>query len=207
MKPFVLLFVLLTLLSAENIKLPNPVKTGGKGVNEVLNNRHTSREFAKEKALTKQQVSQVLWAAAGRNRTEAKQRTAPSAWGNNEVSLYVLLKTGVYKYDAVNHELLFIAAGDKRKSGGKQDFVVDAPMTIVLVGDLSKITQRDDKVANLNTAYLDAGYISQNIYLVAESEGLVTGARAWLDHKELKSVLKLSATEHVIVANSVGYGK
>lgn len=207
MKTILSLLVLVALLSAETITLEAPKKSGGKALYSILNSRKTVRDFDKKRTLSDAQISQILWAAAGRNRTEEKNRTAPSAWGNNEVELYVLLSKGAYKYDPVNHALNLVVAGDQRKSGGKQGFVKDAPMTIVLVADLDKITQTKDEVAKLNTAHIDAGYISQNIYLVAESEGLVTGARAWLDRKELTEVLKLSSSQRVIVANSIGYGK
>lgn len=207
MKTVLSLFVLVLTISAESISLPAPTKDGGKALYNILNVRSTSRDFDKNKTLTKKQISQVLWAAAGQNRTKEKNRTAPSAWGNNEVELYVFLVDGTYKYNPIDHSLSLISKGDQRKAGGEQNFVKDAPMTIVLVADLDKITQTKDETAKVNTAQLDAGYISQNIYLVAESEGLVTGARAWLDRKRLATVLQLSASQRVIVANSVGYAK
>lgn len=207
MKTVLSFLFLVSLLCAETISLAAPKKSGGNPLYSILNSRKTSRDFDTNRSLSDAQLSQILWAAAGQNRTKAKNRTAPSAWGNNEIALYVLLRSGSYRYDSVKHLLNLVAPGDNRKIGGKQNFVKDAPMTIVLVADLDKITQIKDERAKLNTAYVDAGYISQNIYLAAESEGLVTGARAWLDREKLREVLQLGDSQQVIIANSIGYGR
>lgn len=200
------ILLLTAALSAKEITLPKAKMDGGKGLYETLAGRATSREFS-TKELTRKQLSQILWSAAGVNREKEGKRTSPSAWGNNEVELYVLLKEGTFKYLPLSHSLKEISNEDNRKFGGIQEFVAEAPVTIILVADLSKITQVKDEPTQLNLSYIDAGYISQNIYLAAESEGLVTGARGMLDHKKLAEVLKLSATQRVIVGNSVGYVK
>lgn len=207
MKKLALLLAVPALLAAQNITLPSPAVEGGMPLYTALKNRSTERDFDKKRPLTEKQISQILWAAAGKNREKDEKRTAPSAWGNNEVELYVLLQSGSYKYDAVKHTLVQLSKEDQRNLGGKQKFVKDAPMTIVLVGDLEKITQTKDETHKLNTAYVDAGYISQNIYLAAESEGLITGARGWIDHEAIIKGLKLSETQRPIIANSVGYLK
>ncbi len=207
MKKLMVLLSLTALLQAKDITLPAPNTVNGAPLYEVLKNRATHRTFDRDRELTETQISQILWAAAGRNRKASKKRTAPSAWGNNEVELYVLLTQGIYKYDDGKHTLVHIAAGDFRKDAGEQNFVKKAPMSIVLVGDLSKIKQTKDKSEKLRVANLDAGYISQNIYLASYSEGLITGARAWIDFEKLSGVLKLTEDQHIIVANSVGYSR
>ncbi len=201
-----ILFLAVTLFASKPVKLPKAAMSGGTPLYETLTNRSTGRQFSKKK-LSRKQISQILWSAAGVNRPESGKRTSPSAWGNNEVEVYVLLPEGTFKYDVLKHSLNEISKEDNRGFGGLQEFVTDAPLTLILVADLSKITQTKDETTKLNLSYIDAGYISQNIYLAAASEGLITGARAMVDHKKLKEVLKLSDTQRVIVANSVGYAK
>jgi SagB-type dehydrogenase family enzyme len=188
-------------LTAQNIELPQPERTGGMPLMEALNNRQTIRSF-QTKELTQQQLSNLLWAAWGINR-ESGKRTAPSARNFQETDLYVLLKSGVYLYDASKNQLTFVSDKDEREYAGTQDFIKDAPVQLVLVADLDRISGGSS--GKLNTAYIDAGYISQNIYLWCASEGLGTGARAMINHDELGPRLKLDSNQKIILAHSIGY--
>src|SRR5208282_1263027 len=155
----------LTLLAAgafaQNLELPAPQKTGGMPLMEALAKRSTSRAFD-SKDLSPQQLSGLLWASFGINRPDGK-RTAPSAMNFQETDIYVLLKQGAYVYSAKSNKLDLVVAEDIRALGGTQAFVKDAPVTLVFVADLSKMgggTNEDKK----NTANIDVGYISQNVY-------------------------------------------
>ncbi len=207
MKMISSLLLLALTLSATTISLPAPAKSKGMPLYEALSKRSSSRSYSAEKSISRKQLSQILWSAAGVNRTESGKRTSPSAWGNNEVEVYVLLAEGTYKYEPIKHELVEISKVDNRKFGGKQDFVAQAPVTFVMVTDFTKITQVEDQAAKIATSHIDAGFICQNIYLAAASEGLVTGTRAFIDKEKLAEVLKLKSTQSAIVANSLGYVK
>jgi SagB-type dehydrogenase family enzyme len=190
--------------TAQNIKLPAPNRTGGMPLMEALNSRQTVRSF-KTDELTHQQLSDLLWAAWGINR-ESGKRTAPSAMNYQETDIYVLLKSGVYVYNAQENELVFVSDKDEREYAGTQNFIKDAPVQLVLVADLDRMSGNSSS-GKLNTAYIDAGYISQNIYLWCTSEGLGTGARAMIDHEVLSPKLKLDDEQRIIIAHSVGYIK
>lgn len=189
---------------AQNIELPTPERNGGMPLMEALNSRQTVRSF-KTDELTQKQLSDLLWAAWGINR-EGGKRTAPSAMNYQETDLYVLLKNGVYLYNAKKNELVFVTGKDEREYAGTQDFIKDAPAQLVLVADLDRMSGNSSS-GKLNTAYIDAGYISQNIYLWCASEGLGTGARAMIDHEALSPKLKLDDKQRIIIAHSVGYIK
>ncbi|HKK80605.1 MAG TPA: SagB/ThcOx family dehydrogenase [Prolixibacteraceae bacterium] len=191
-------------VTAQNIKLPEPNQDGGMPLMETLNNRKTVRSF-QSKELTQQQLSDLLWAGWGVNR-ESGKRTAPSAMNYQETDLYVLLKNGVYVYNAEDNKLVFVSDKDERKYAGTQDFIEDAPVQLVLVADLSRMSGNSSS-GKLNTAYIDAGYISQNIYLWCASEELGTGARAMIDHEVLSPKLKLDDEQRIIIAHSVGHIK
>lgn len=194
----------MALFSQKSIKLPEPKKSGGMPLMETLANRSTSRAFS-SRNISNQQLSNLLWAAFGINRPDGK-RTAPSSMNIQEIDIYVLLKNGVYRYDAAKNELTLISGDDVRQYAGSQDFIKDAPVQIVLVADISKITNGTE-TDKLTTAHIDAGYVSQNIYLYCTSEGLATGARGYLDKVDLAPKLKLRPSQEIIIAHSVGYPK
>jgi SagB-type dehydrogenase family enzyme len=194
----------LALFSQKSISLPHPKMTGGMPLMETLSKRTTSRSFD-NKAISNHQLSNLLWAAFGINRPDGK-RTAPSAMNKQETDIYVLLKSGIYIYDAVANELNIISPDDVRDHAGSQDFIKDAPVQIILVANLSKMGNGNES-EKLNTAYIDAGYISQNIYLYCTSEGLATGARGYIDKVDLSPKLKLKTGQEIIIAHSVGYPK
>jgi nitroreductase len=199
-----LLSLLTGSLFAQDISLPAPQKTGGMPLMDALAKRSTSRAFD-SKDLSAQQLSSLLWAAFGINRADGK-RTAPSANNKQATDIYVLLKMGAYVYDAVANKLDPVLAEDIRKLGGTQDFVTNAPVTLVFVANLSKMGNGSDE-SKKNTANVNVGYISQNVYLFCASEGLATGARGSVDRAALASRMNLRPDQVIILAQSVGYPK
>lgn len=190
-------------LYTQNIKLPTPNKSGGKPLMTVLNERKSSRDFS-EKSLPNQQLSNLLWAAWGYNR--ADKRTAPSSQNKQEMDIYVALASGCYLYDARKNELVLVVKQDLREKTGKQDFVKNAPVNIIFVADKRKMAQQDEQ-SMLQTAYINTGFISQNIYLYCASEGLATVIRAWVDKAALALAMKLHDQQEIIVCQTVGYPK
>ncbi len=190
-------------LYAQNIKLPTPNKSGGKPLMTVLNERKSSRDFS-EKSLPNQQLSNLLWAAWGYNR--ADKRTAPSSQNKQEMDIYVASASGWYLYDARKNELVLVDKQDLREKTGKQDFVKNAPVNIIFVADKRKMAQQDEQ-SMLQTAYINTGFISQNIYLYCASEGLATVIRAWVDKAALALAMKLHDQQEIIVCQTVGYPK
>ena len=73
MKTIITMLVLTVLggaVSAQNIKLPTPKKSGGKALMDCLNERQTDRNFD-SKQLSLQDLSDLVWAANGINRPES----------------------------------------------------------------------------------------------------------------------------------------
>ena len=184
-------------MNAQEIKLPAPDRSGGQPLMKSLNERKSTRSFS-EKDLSDQQLSNLLWAANGFNRED--KRTAPTAMDRQELELYVISKKGVYFYNAKEHKLTLVKGGDHRKSAGLQDYVYDAPLNIMIVGDM-------EKAASQQYSYTNCGYISQNIYLYCASEGLATVARGSFDKDELHGLLQLSKSQEVLLAQTVGFPK
>ena len=180
----------------QNIELLPPTKSGGKPFFETVNERHSERQFFKRE-MPLQTLSDLLWVANGFNRSD--KRTVPTASNKQEMELYVVFDDGVYFYDAHQHLLVFIAKGDFRVALGQPLISNEAAVNIVLVADTTK--------SSIESARLSSGYISQNIYLFAASEGLGTVARGSFVKDQLPKVLQLKHSQTVILVQPVGYLK
>jgi SagB-type dehydrogenase family enzyme len=181
-------------VQAQEIKLNPPTRTGGKAFMETLNERRSERSFVK-KEMPLQVLSDLLWAANGFNR--ADKRTAPTASNKQELELYVVLDDGAYFYDAKQHLLKLVAKGNFKAALGQPNITEKAAVSIVIVADTGKTSSK--------FAYLDSGYISQNIYLYAASAGLGTVARASYNGAELFKALKLAEKQEVTLVHPVGF--
>ena len=193
----VLTLAFLLPLSAQDIKLNAPNKNSGKLLMQALGDRKSSRDFI-DRDLSVNTLSNLLWTANGFNRED--KRTAPTANDKQELELYVVLKSGVYLYDARNSLLKLIKSGDYRKSTGSQDFVAQASANIIFVADMNKASSRE-------YAYTDCGFIAQNVYLFAASEGLGAVSRGWYDKDMLAKLLNLPSHKEVLLTQSVGFIK
>ncbi|MBF0253054.1 MAG: nitroreductase family protein [Candidatus Omnitrophica bacterium] len=80
-----------------------------------------------------------------------------------------------------------------------------APVGLIFVADYSKMNMDE----NLNFFYsaVDTGYISQNVYLFCAAEGLSTVVLGWVDKENLSKTLGLTAAQHIILSQPVGYSK
>lgn len=203
MKTFASVLLLLAAtgsLFANDLQLPAPHKTGGAPLMEALAKRSTSRAFD-ARDLSLQQLSDLLWAGYGINRPDGK-RTAPSAHNRQELQLYALLHDGAYVYDPVKNILQSVATGDLRQLGAK----TEAAVCLLYVADLSK--EKDAGASRRDLAAVDSGFISQNVYLYAASEGLATGYRmGGFDADALRAKLKLLPDQVVVAVQPVGYPK
>ncbi len=185
------------------VPLPPPQTDGGKPLMQALALRATSRAFAPD-PIPAQTLSNLLWAAWGVNRPAEGKRTAPSARNWQEIDLLVVRPDGTFLYDAPGHRLLPVAAGDHRALTGIQPFVKDAPLTLLLVADTSRMKGADKDPVQRQWIWADAGFISQNIYLFCASAGLATGVRALVDRPALAKALGLKDHQVILLAQCVG---
>jgi SagB-type dehydrogenase family enzyme len=185
------------------VQLPPPRLDGGRPLMQVLKDRHSSRSY-KADELPPQVLSDLLWAAWGINRPESGGRTAPSAMNLQEIELYVVRADGAYLYEAKPHCLKPVASGDLRGLTGTQSFAAEAPLNLVCVAALEKMGRLSKEDADLYSA-IDAGFISQNVYLYCASEGLATVVRGSIDRPKLATALGLGVDRRIVVAQTVGY--
>ena len=185
------------------IKLPPPEMAGGMPLMQALKARHSTREFA-SKALPPHILWNLLWAASGVNRPETGQRTAPSAHDWREIDVYVTTPDGSYRYDPPTHTLIKVVTGDIRHLTGVQDFVATAPLNLVYVADLNRMSGASVADKAFYSA-ADAGFIAQNVYLYCASSGLAVVVRGLIEREALGAALGLGSHQRIILAQSVGY--
>jgi SagB-type dehydrogenase family enzyme len=186
------------------IQLPKPELDKGKTLMECLQNRHTTRNFTSEK-LDNQKISNILWAANGLNRPEQNRYTAPTAMNMQELSLYLAKEDGLYFYNPIDNILERLSDEDIRKETGTQDFVGKADFELIIVADISKMEKVQDPAKYNFYAGRDAGYISQNIYLICASEGLGTVARGSFDNEKIVKLMKLDKNKFITLVHTIGY--
>jgi len=97
----------------KTIKLPAVNKNRGSSLMDALSKKASAQSLS-EKDLSMQDLSDLMWAAAGINRTDNKKRTFSSAMNTQDTDIYVFMKDGVYLYDFENHALNPVISGDHR---------------------------------------------------------------------------------------------
>jgi SagB-type dehydrogenase family enzyme len=191
------------LVAASALELDADITPLSMSLIEVLRKRKSSREFStREVSIYK--LSRLLWCAFGINREEGGHRTAPSAKDAQEIDIYVALASGLYRYDPRQLLLHPVLADDIRADTGWQDFVAGAPVNLIYVADLERLSGAS-RVEQKFYAALDTGFISQNVYLFCAAEGLATVARGWVDRPALARRMGLGPGQRIVLAQTVGY--
>lgn len=73
----------------DNIVLPKPALPATASLAQALKGRHSMRAFS-PKSLPIKLISTLMWAGFGVNRTNATDRTAPSAHNSQEIAVYAV---------------------------------------------------------------------------------------------------------------------
>jgi SagB-type dehydrogenase family enzyme len=205
---FLFLIIFLSTSIAQDlasIQLPPPQTEIGKPLMQTLKLRQSSRTFDTT-PLPLQELSNLLWAADGINRSESGKRTAPSAMNWQEIDMYVAMQKGTYVYDAKSNSLLPVTEKDLREATGMQSFVKEAPLNLVYIADEKRMTRASEE-DKLRWSSADAGFIAQNVYLYCASQGLAVVVRGMVDRETLAKELKLQPEQKIILCQTVGYPK
>jgi SagB-type dehydrogenase family enzyme len=182
-------------------------------VEEAIASRRSERDFL-DRALTKDQFFQILWAAQGI--TGNGKRAVPSAGATYPLEIYSVvgkvegLDAGVYRYIPENHSISLHQSGDLRKEVASaslnQNFISDAPLVIVIAGEYQRTTKKYGE-RGIRYVHIEVGHVGQNIYLQAESLGLGTVAVGAFYDEEVARVLNLPEAHEPLYVMPVGYIK
>ena len=201
--------------------LPPPALEGSKSVEEALASRRSRRSFM-DRAISMEQLSQILWAAYGITRPmpgahaglRGGLRTTPSAGATFPLEVYVVvgnvegLTPGVYRYVSEEHKLVKILEGDVRDELANaalgQPWVRQAPATVFYSAVFSRTTSIYGE-RGIVYVYIELGHSAQNVYLQVEALGLGTVAVGAFIDDQVRQILDLPDNEEPLYLMPIGY--
>ena len=200
----------------KTVALPAPETGQGPGIWEALRRRRSVRVYS-QTPVTKQELSQLLWATQGitADLREYGLRTAPSAGALYPVETYIYanrvvdLEPGIYHYDIRAHSLQLIKQGNLAREVATGALDQDTASRAAVVFIWSAIFQRS-AWKYLERAcryiYLDAGHIAENLALAAEAIGLASCQIGAFYDNEMNALVGIDGVkESVIYMSSVGW--
>ena len=190
------------MMAQNTIQLPQPdVKKLSMSLGDALKNRRSYREYQKDKAVDLNTLSTILWAACGISDPASGKITAPSAINMQDIKIYVCTAKGVCLYDPKANTLVPVLNENLLDAlATSQQFVKDAPYTLLLVSDQSTRGRKNERYGDM-----DAGYVSENIYLACTALGMRTVARAMMNQDALRKALNLPEGVVIELNHPIGY--
>ncbi|MHC4122744.1 MAG: SagB/ThcOx family dehydrogenase [Planctomycetota bacterium] len=199
---------------SNKVKLPEP-DYKGLTVETAVRKRRSVRNYSK-KPVTLSQLSQLLFAAGGVTGRMYGQllRSSPSAGALYPFEIYTVINNvqdlpkGIYHYSALDHSLELVKAGDFTSkitdAGLEQDMLGQAGVTFILSAIFDR-TRCKYGERGFRYVYIEAGHISQNIYLQSVSLGLGSVCvGAFVDEKVNQLIDIDGQNEAVIYLHAVG---
>ena len=189
------------------MKLPSPVPKGKMSLEETLALRRSRRRF-QSRALSWEQVSQLLWAAQGITDDANGFRTAPSGGGLLPLEIYFTTEKGVYHYKPWGHEVERTSKADRRSeislAALGQLWVREAALDIVIAA----LYEKSEAVYGERAKRLidmEAGHVAQNVHLQAVALGLGSVPVGAFNRDEVQRVLEMPERHKPVYIVSVGY--
>lgn len=176
------------------IKLSKPKTKSEISLEEALNQRRSIRDY-KKGSLSLEEVSQLLWAASGRNRY---RRTTPSAGATYPLEAYLAvgevvgLEPGLYHYFPSGHSLEKIKEDDIRNKLSQaalgQEMIEKAQINIVIAADYQRTTGHYGQ-RGIRYVHMEVGHVGQNVHLQAEALNMGTVMIGAFEDRKVKEVL------------------
>ena len=143
-------------MAQETIQLPQPdMQLLKMSTGEAMQLRRSGRSYQNQ-AITDQQLSTILWASVGINDPKGGRLVTPTAVNMQDIKVYVCNEKGVWLYNAKANNLTQVSSEDLRPSlCARQMFVMDAPVTLLLVSEQSGRQRASERYGAM-----DAGYLS-----------------------------------------------
>lgn len=201
------------------VRLPKPdtITVNTLDIRRAIEDRRSIREYSDE-PLTLEELSYLLWCTQGIKKTlhaGTTLRTVPSAGARHAFETYLLinnvddLKSGLYRYLAVEHRLLVIdvesdVAERLTKAALGQPIVATSAVTFIWCAVPFRMTWRYNE-RGYRYLFLDAGHVCQNLYLAAQAVDCGTCAIAAFLDDDINTLLSLDGkSQFTIYMASVG---
>ncbi len=187
------------------IQLPAPNLKGRMSLEEAMVMRTSVRDF-RHRALSKEEIAQLLWAAAGQTRSWGG-RTVPSAGALYPLEIDVVTPDGLFRYRPGRHQLETRGSGNRisqlASAAYRQNCVANAPSVFVISAVYDRTTRR---YGNRGERYvhMEAGHAAQNIHLEAVALGLGSVAVGAFNDGEVHRILGLGKGETPLYLIPVG---
>lgn len=204
----------------EKILLPQNYLPLPFSLDKILKARRSKREYS-GRPLSLEEISTLLYFSYGirsyisaYNTSKFPLRMAPSSGGLQAIELYLVvnkidgLKKGIYHYNPIEHSLELIYEGNFRRKlvnlCVNQEFIHDSSAIIMLSCVMERLLWKY-KIRAYRYIHMDAGFVGENIYLVATALKLGTCAIAGFFENELNDLLDIDGkNEFITLLMSVG---
>ncbi len=196
------------------VRLPPP-RHQGLTVEQALQARRSARTYGSA-PLSLDALGQLLFAAQGftGQRQGYRLRAAPSAGALFPYEIYVVvhrvqvLAPGAYHYDPRDHSLTLVRSGHLARPlmriGLQQEHLATAAAVFALSAVIDRVRAKYGE-RGWRYVYMEAGHISQNIYLQATSLGLRSVAVGAFIDDDMNALLGLDGErETVMYLHAVG---
>lgn len=199
-----------------HVRLPEPKMAGGAGLWSIITERHSKRKFYDE-SLTRQDLSQLLWATQGKTGEYGQRllRAVASAGGLYPNECYLVindvegLDPGIVHYDVRDHALSYLKLGEFGAQCAEaclgQHFCATGQVVFAWSAVVNRCAQKYGDRA-YRYIYLDAGHLGAQLQLAAVALGLGSvNIGAFLDD-EVNTLFELDIDkEPVIYLTAVGH--
>jgi len=193
----------------DRIVLPAPVTEGGMPLVEAIAQRRSVRSYTDE-PLTREQISQIAWAAQGITEPTRGFRAAPSAGALYPLEIYFVTGDGVFHYLPQGHALERLQADDRRmalaQAASNQRHVGEAALDIVIAAVFERTERKYGERAR-TYVYMEAGHVAQNVHLQAVALELASCPVGALREESVREVLGLPARQVPMYIVTVGHAR
>jgi SagB-type dehydrogenase family enzyme len=165
---------------------------------KALLERRSIRTYDPGRKLSLEEISRLLWAAAGVNRPDG-HRTVPSALARYPVDILAVLPDGVYQYVPEGHQLKRILSEDLRAMIPRQRGFKKAGMIALYVINKDKVPG-----GKIEWADIEIGSMGQSLFLEATALGLGSCIFASIAAEKVVEALGLKGNQILRIAQAVG---
>lgn len=215
---------------APKILLPAPLRRGHgngdhgrEGLLDVLLRRRTCRSFESKEAITKDELSTLLYYAFGVTkrvksfgRSEALLKTSPSGGARHPIEVYPCVLNvdgvapGIYHYSVKDHNLELIAEGSTKSQiaamCGDQDWTQNASVVFFYTAVIERSTWKYQSPRVYRVLCMDLGHLSQTLFLLATWLNLDTFFVGALREELVEKALELNWYKEIVLgASGVGH--
>jgi len=185
------------------------IQDSNTSIEGALDSIFSSHEWS-ENLVTKQELSQILWASYGYSYYEdtaasppERHRTVPSAGSKYPMTIYAANSSGVYEYLPEQHTITTIVTEGRRPdiaAASGNPWASSAPLLIATAWD-------ENNVYTADLTYVEVGLIAQNVYLECAAWGLIADwGKADVNEEAMREALGIIGETNLHPASIMAVG-